>query len=119
MPFGTNPQQWDVELIHYEQKTYDPQLDYATTYYWRVDLIADQQLIPGQLLSFTTGGKTSNPYPADEDEDIEIGLIDLSWTGDDFATSYRVYTGTTPVPSEMTEVVSSILPNLFSSYYQQ
>ncbi len=102
--FGTDPDSWDVELLNYTQTSYNPQLDYATEYYWRVDIVVGGQTYPGQLWSFITGGKASDPVPVDAAAGLSIGLVDLAWTGDSFATHYKVYTGTSLPLTEIGQV---------------
>ena len=85
--------------------TYTPPrgLDYATTYYWRVDVLSGEEPYTGDVWNFKTGGKATDPDPADGAQDVATPTALLGWTGDTFATSYKVYFGaglplpTTPV----------------------
>ena len=74
-------------------------LDYMRTYYWRVDAYyteagtAGPELYEGQLWYFTTGGLARDPLPADGAVAVWTSPT-LTWTGDDWASGYRVYIGT-------------------------
>ncbi len=94
--FGTNP---DFAGQHpaavSESGTYDPggNLQFATHYYWRVDLQHDGQTYEGPIWNFTTKGLAYNPLPADGAARVGTEGTLLRWTGDDAATSYDVYLG--------------------------
>jgi len=83
---------------------YDPDLDYATVYYWRVDVHIGIDVYTGNPWTFTTGGKASDPVPGNGQENVPGFTVDLSWTGDVFADSYKVYAGTTFPLSYIDEV---------------
>jgi len=93
---GTDPNFADDTPVSAGQAdtSYDPSpdLQFATTYYWRVDVNDNGQIYEGPVWSFTTAGLASNPIPADGA--VIITLPDLRWEGDDAATSYDVYLGT-------------------------
>jgi hypothetical protein len=75
--------------------TYDPAALLAdTTYYWRVDSYESGNPSPhlGDIWSFATGGKATNPVP-DDGGIADRSLGQLSWQGDDFVSSYDVYFG--------------------------
>jgi len=82
--------------------TYTPPrgLDYATTYYWRVDVLSGGQTHTADVWNFKTGGKAANPSPADGAQDVATPTALLGWTGDTFATSYKVHFGAgLPLPT--------------------
>jgi len=82
--------------------TYTPprDLDYATTYYWRVDVLSGGETYTGDVWNFKTGGKATNPDPADGAQNVATPTALLGWTGDTFATSYKVYFGAgLPLPT--------------------
>lgn len=67
-------------------------LDYATQYYWRVDVTDGGTEYAGPVWIFTTGGKAANPVPSDgSPADREIAA--LSWSSDPLAASYDVWFG--------------------------
>ena len=68
-------------------------LDYGTTYYWCVDVTDDVREYPGYVWFFTTGGKATDPVPADGST-AKGGQRQLSWTGDAMVASCDVYFGT-------------------------
>jgi len=82
------------ELFGSSSIGYDPDLDYATVYYWRVNVNIGGDVYTGTLLTFTTGGKATDPTPENGQENVPGHTTDLSWTGDAFADSYKVYAGT-------------------------
>ena len=82
------------ELFGSSSIGYDPDLDYATVYYWRVDVNIGGDVYTGNPWTFTTGGKATDPTPENAQENVPGPTTDLSWTGDAFADSYKVYAGT-------------------------
>lgn len=62
----------------------------ATSYYWRVDVSEGRTVYRGKVWSFTTAGKASDPFPA-QDEAEAYTHATLSWTGDSTIASYDVY----------------------------
>lgn len=86
-------------------------LEYVTPYYWRIDTVVGPDVFPGDAWSFTVGGKTSNPSPADAQVNVSLANKDLSWSGDTWATSFKVYAGTRFPLSELGEVTSPFYPN--------
>jgi len=77
----------------------DPDLDYATKYYWRVDVNDPNGGSPvirqGNVWTFDTAGTAWAPSPSDSAKGISIDT-DLSWTADAIAASHDVYFGTDP-----------------------
>ncbi|MFC1794483.1 hypothetical protein ACFL3Q_12945, partial [Planctomycetota bacterium] len=77
--------------------TYSPgPLNFAKTYYWRVDELADArggQTNKGDIWSFTTEGAVGEPNPSNGAEDIEPTQI-LTWTPGYLAASHEIYFGT-------------------------
>ncbi|MFA5293856.1 MAG: hypothetical protein WC496_12610 [Phycisphaerae bacterium] len=73
-------------------------LDFATTYYWRIDERGFYGTTKGNIWSFTTTlsspDKSTNPVPADDSNNIFIYNNVLNWTGGDCAVSSDVYFGT-------------------------
>lgn len=78
-------------------------LEYYTTYYWRVDAVNSYGVNAGEVWSFRTEdyiappGKAMNPDPADMEADVDL-ISSLSWTAADNATSYVVYFGKPSIP---------------------
>jgi len=75
----------------------DPDLDYATAYYWRVDVkdAKNGEVYEGTTWSFTTQGLASDPVP--DDGAIRVDPeVTLAWTGDEAAGSHDVYLSTRP-----------------------
>ena len=102
--FGRDERQGDEQT----GTTFEPDttLQYATTYYWRVDSKNDDGTTTGDLWSFTTevkpAQKAANPKPADGATNVNI-LADLLWSEEPLATSYVVYFGTNPSPDLIDE----------------
>lgn len=81
--------------------TYDPgSLTPGTTYYWRIDDVSGELIIPGPVWSFTTEsvpfGIATNPNPENHATNVPVDAI-LSWTPAPGADSHDVYFGTDPV----------------------
>jgi len=77
-------------------KSYDPPglLQFATTYYWRIDESADGGGWQGETWSFTTdNGKARKPIPRDGGRGLAEGAL-LTWIIAPHATSHDVYLGT-------------------------
>jgi hypothetical protein len=89
-----------------------PILEYGTEHFWRVDIEVDATWYTGVTWSFTTGGKASDPIPANGVENTSPGTIDLYWTGDSFATSYKLYAGTSLPLDLIDEVTEPQYPDL-------
>ena len=87
----------DIGWTTSECKSID-NLDYSTTYYWRVDARADGETAKSDVWSFTTRAdlpdspnRAVNPSPEHEGENVSIHS-DLNWqSGGGGATSYDVY----------------------------
>ena len=80
---------------------YSPgQLKMAKTYYWRVDEFDAVDTFKGNVWSFTTEGKVSNPEPANGAVDIIQAPI-LSWSPGIFSDTHEVYLGTEPASLEL------------------
>jgi len=109
---GTSPGEWDFEFAGVTETTIQVNLALATVYYWKVDIREDGRTWPGSVWSFTTGGKASDPSPADGSTGISFGAVDLSWTGDEFITHYRVFAGTSPPLALVGEVTTPGYGNL-------
>lgn len=97
-------------------------LDFVTPYYWRVDTIAGSDVFEGDPWTFTTGGKTANPSPADNSVNVSLSAHNLTWSGDTWATSYKVYAGTQFPLDYLGEVTSPLYPgyptpNAETTYY--
>jgi len=68
-------------------------LNYATEYFWRVDVTDGGPEYPGTVWAFTTGGKATDPVPASGGTvDRSTGV--LSFSGDALTSSYDVWFGT-------------------------
>ncbi|MCX7704194.1 MAG: hypothetical protein N2234_08905, partial [Planctomycetota bacterium] len=107
--FGTNPLMVaNADNSYAEFKgnqaglSYDPpgNLDYNTTYYWRIDSKNPVGTTKGDLWGFTTESvpatppdKVAGPDPADGATNVPITKV-LSWGAAARATSYDVYFGT-------------------------
>ncbi len=92
---GTDPNCDDVLVDHNTalDMNYTPSpglLGLATKYYWRVDVHEDGNEFTGDVWSFTTGGKATNPVPTDGEPNVSP-IADVSWTGDSMIASYDVY----------------------------
>ena len=77
------------------QKSYtipEEYLDFGTSYYWRVDVEDGGKNYPGHVFWLTTGGKATDPVPADGATAYQ-GQRHVSWSGDEIVASYRVYVG--------------------------
>ncbi|MBI9018456.1 MAG: exo-alpha-sialidase [Phycisphaerae bacterium] len=68
-------------------------LDVATTYYWRIDVIEGVNTYTGPVWSFSTAGKASQPSPTDMQRDVYTET-NLTWQGDDSIAKYKLYMGT-------------------------
>lgn len=105
--------------------TYDPgTLNFVTSYNWRIDTLDNGSTYTGTQWSFTTGGKATDPDPADGASGIPAGTVDVSWVGDDFATSYKVYSGQSLPLIYRGEVTDTYYPDLpapveIATYYWQ
>jgi len=79
------------------QNTYDPDLDFDKTYYWRVDTIDDAETLhKGLTWQFTTtDGKAYEPGPAAKAQKVASDTS-LTWKPGLLATSHKVYFGTDP-----------------------
>ncbi|UCF44029.1 MAG: hypothetical protein JSV99_03680 [Planctomycetota bacterium] len=67
-------------------------LDLNTTYYWDINSTVGGSPLAGPLWSFTTEtGKPFDPSPADGEQDVPPGTVNLQWTGSASATSFDVY----------------------------
>jgi uncharacterized protein YneR len=70
-------------------------LELGKTYYWYVKSRVGSTDIDSPMYSFTAEtGKATNPSPSDEEEDVEVSDVNLSWTGSPSAVSYDVYYST-------------------------
>jgi hypothetical protein len=87
-----------------------PELDYGTTYFWRVDTrqTDGEVLEQGSVWTFATGGAAINPSPYDGHQKIGYDTVLLSWDGGVIPASYDVYFGTDPnalgTPTNTTEL---------------
>ena len=72
----------------------DPDLDFVTTYFWRVDVNDSGEMNEGTVWSFTTQGLASAPVPDDNEINLDNNNITLTWTGESAVVSYDVYFGT-------------------------
>jgi hypothetical protein len=104
--------------------TYDPpgSMSLTTKYYWRVDLVDGSTTYPGNEWSFTIGGKVVDPSPPSGYQNAPTPVTNVTWTGDDWVDSSRVYAGTNPAAmslvAEVTEPGVDIpTPNDFTTYY--
>ena len=104
--FGTDPTPGSGEFIGNQTTlSYTPaNMQYSTTYYWRIDAKNDAGTTTGDVWRFTTEDepltpplKTVNPSPANSAGDIPVN-IGLSWVDGGGAASYDVYFGTDPTP---------------------
>ncbi len=89
------------------------QMEFSTTYYWRIDEVNPYGTTIGSLWTFRTGcppSQAANPNPPDDANDIGPSAI-LSWTADPNATSQKVYFGTTnPPPYQTTQTTTTFAP---------
>ena len=64
----------------------------GTTYYWDVNATVGGVVYQGPVWKFTTeDGKAYNPTPADGQQDVNFGTVNLIWSGCPSTTSYDVY----------------------------
>jgi len=101
-------------------------LSYGQRYYWLVearrDDLPETVWVPSSMATFTTGGIASNPFPPDGELNISPPEVDLSWQADSFATSYKVYAGTS-LPLDFIDEVTEpeymglSIPQAVSTYY--
>jgi hypothetical protein len=74
--------------------SYDPNLDYGTTYYWAVDEVDGSDLWEGYIWSFNTKLViASEPQPADDTPGVDLDVV-LDWVAGLDANSHDVYLGT-------------------------
>jgi len=100
--FGINPTPGEAELQGNQPGTaFVPvSMDYATTYYWRIDEVGPGGTTTGVVWSFTTlpsppPGQATNPSPENAAVDVAVDAI-LSWTAGSNATLHDVYFGIDP-----------------------
>lgn len=63
-----------------------------TTYYWAVDTNVSGTMYKGPVWKFTTEtGKAFNPVPANGEEDVNVGAVDLQWSASSSASRFDVY----------------------------
>ncbi len=87
-------------------------LDYATEYFWRVDVTDGGTEYPGSTWFFTTGGEATDPVPASGlTADRSAGA--LSWSGDALIASYDVYFG---LPGDLQLVDNYVATSVSFSY---
>ena len=130
LPGGATPTSYDLEYragdsdfalggtisVSDAVSPYDPgTLEYATTYYWRATAIDGSNRYTGDIWSFTTGGKATNPVPADGAANVGFPTIDLCWTRDSYATSYKVYLGASQPLSMISELTDSCLNDVVTA----
>ena len=95
---GTDSNCNDVLVGHSTGSTqsYTPSaglLNYATDYFWCVDVTdGDTEYVGTSVWYFTTGGKATDPVP-DNGSTAERSVGALSWSGDALITSYDVHFG--------------------------
>ncbi len=116
--FGADPQIESNPRFSDIQPPYQlPTLNYNTGYYWRVDTVTESRTIQGDSWTFRTGGIVSDPSPADEEENVSLADKNLVWTGDSWATSYKIYTGT-QLPLDFLAEVTEPYYQDFSTPYE-
>ena len=101
-------------------------LNYATTYYWRIDEFDGNITIKGDIWSFTTmSGKATNPSPASSAGGVDPNIT-LTWSAAPYATSHDVYFGTsasdvnsstTPVTTTSTATYNPGTLDYATTYY--
>ena len=104
--FGTDSNNLVLESEGQTARSYTPDLDFATRYYWRIDVNdpngGNPVIHTGSLWTFTTGGKAYNPNPTFKQTVVAnnvltqdtVNSVTLSWAagcGDD---SHEVYLST-------------------------
>ncbi len=88
-----------------------------------MDVIDEGQTYPALTeWTFTTGGRATDPIPYEGAVNVGVPTTDLFWTGDSFATSYKVYGGEEfPLPylGEVTapQYPGFPTPELFTTYH--
>jgi hypothetical protein len=64
----------------------------GTSYYWAVDTNVNGTWYRGPVWKFTAEtGKAYDPVPENNEEDVNVGAVNLQWTGTPSAVSYNVY----------------------------
>ncbi len=115
--FGPNPDVASNPIWTNVHPPFNPgTLDYMTTYYWRVDTIVGSNVFYGDVWTFTTGGKASDPSPANGAVNLPMTDKHLTWSGDSWATSFKVYAGTQFPLSYLGEVTTPMYPNYPTPY---
>jgi hypothetical protein len=83
--------------------TFNPvNMDYATTYYWRIDEVGPGGTTTGVVWSFTTlpsppPGQATDPFPTNGAVEVLVDAV-LSWTAGTGAVKHDVYFGTSDPP---------------------
>jgi len=77
------------------EPNYDPEpdLDYTTQYFWRVDVNDSGGINEGAVWSFTTGGTAYNPSPANTAGNVPYLSVDLGWIPGVDANEHDLYLG--------------------------
>ena len=83
------------------ERSYNPgTLQPNTTYYWKIDEVDGDDVVEGKIWQFHTQvnnlpPKAGQPYPADQEIDVDAPVERLLWEGDSIQTDlYHTYWGT-------------------------
>jgi hypothetical protein len=97
---GTSPSALTLQG-NVQERDYNYDLAYSTTYYWRIDANNSEGLTTGDVWSFTTVAETTAQpakavavYPANGARNVDTS-INLRWGAVTGAIAYNVYYGTT------------------------
>ena len=104
--FGTDGNALTLESEGQTELSYDPNLEFATQYYWRIDVNdpngGNPVIHTGLLWTFSTGGKAYNPSPEFKETVVAnnvltqdtVSSVSLSWQAAPGVVSHEVYFGT-------------------------
>lgn len=120
---GSDPLNWEIIRTDLAVTTFSPPMTWEQTYYWRVDVVDGSEIHAGTLWHFRTGGKATEPVPADGAVDTTMPKVTLAWKPDVFADGFKLYLGNS-LPLDATPVyeggaasftVEGLLPS--TTYY--
>lgn len=75
--FGTDPENWDIEVSFLTEPSYAPPMYYAYEYYWRVDVVDGGETYPGDLWNFSIRERPTDCPDGDLNYDYAVDIEDL------------------------------------------